>query len=93
MNEDEAKEYAQASTVLEAGEFLLSKGAAYAVVKQGEYLSLIHSYTTASGEDYLEAILVLQKKMGMVRSVDIARHLSLINISVIECNTLVCYHY
>ena len=24
----------------------------------------------ASGEDYLEAILVLQKKMGMVRSVD-----------------------
>lgn len=35
MNEDEAKEYAQASTVLEAGEFLLSKGAAYAVVKQG----------------------------------------------------------
>ena len=37
MNEDEAKEYAQASTVLEAGEFLLSKGAAYAVVKQGEY--------------------------------------------------------
>ena len=37
MNEDEAKEYAQASTVMEAGEFLLSKGAAYAVVKQGEY--------------------------------------------------------
>ena len=28
-------------------------------------------YTTASGEDYLEAILVLQKKMGMVRSVDV----------------------
>ena len=24
----------------------------------------------ASGEDYLEAILVLQKKLGMVRSVD-----------------------
>ena len=37
MNEDEAKEYAQAFTVMEAGEFLLSKGAAYAVVKQGEY--------------------------------------------------------
>ena len=35
MNEDEAKEYAQASTVMEAGEFLLSKGAAYAVVKRG----------------------------------------------------------
>ena len=28
----------------------------------------------ASGEDYLEAILVLQKKRGMVRSVDVARH-------------------
>ena len=37
MNEDEAKEYAAASTVLEAGEFLLSRGASYAVVKQGEY--------------------------------------------------------
>ena len=31
-------------------------------------------HTTASGEDYLEAILVLQKKMGMVRSIDLARH-------------------
>ena len=29
----------------------------------------------ASGEDYLEAILVLQKKMGMVRSTDLARHM------------------
>ena len=28
-----------------------------------------------SGEDYLEAILVLQKKLGMVRSVDVARHM------------------
>lgn len=28
----------------------------------------------ASGEDYLEAILMLQKKKGMVRSVDLARH-------------------
>ena len=37
MNEDEAKEYAGASTILEAGEFLLSRGATYAVVKQGEY--------------------------------------------------------
>ena len=32
-------------------------------------------HTTASGEDYLEAILVLQKKLGMVRSVDVARHM------------------
>ena len=31
----------------------------------------------ASGEDYLEAILVLHKKMGMVRSVDVARHMCL----------------
>lgn len=29
----------------------------------------------ASGEDYLEAILVLQKKSGMVRSIDLARHM------------------
>ena len=29
----------------------------------------------ASGEDYLEDILVLQKKMGMVRSIDLARHM------------------
>lgn len=29
----------------------------------------------ASGEDYLEAILILRKKMGMVRSVDLARHM------------------
>ena len=29
----------------------------------------------ASGEDYLEAILILKKKSGMVRSVDLARHM------------------
>ena len=29
----------------------------------------------ASGEDYLENILVLQKKRSMVRSVDVARHM------------------
>ena len=29
----------------------------------------------ASGEDYLEAVLVLHKEQGMVRSVDVARHL------------------
>lgn len=29
----------------------------------------------ASREDYLEAILILQKKSGMVRSVDLARHM------------------
>ena len=36
----------------------------------------------ASGEDYLEAILVLQKKLGMVRSVDVARHLEVTKPSV-----------
>ena len=35
----------------------------------------------ASGEDYLEAILVLQKKMGMVRPVDIARHMGFIRLT------------
>ena len=39
-------------------------------------------HTTASGEDYLEAIIVLQKKMGMVRSVDVARHLDVSKPSV-----------
>ena len=29
-----------------------------------------------SGEDYLEAILILQEKQGNVRSIDIARHLN-----------------
>lgn len=29
----------------------------------------------ASGEDYLEAVLVLKKQRGMVRSVDLARHM------------------
>ena len=36
----------------------------------------------ASGEDYLETILVLQKKRGMVRSVDVARHLDVSKPSV-----------
>ena len=36
----------------------------------------------ASGEDYLEAILVLHKKIGMVRSVDVARHLEVSKPSV-----------
>ena len=37
---------------------------------------------TPSGEDYLETILVLQKKLGMVRSVDVARHLEVTKPSV-----------
>ena len=37
---------------------------------------------TWSGEDYLEAILVLQKEKGMVRSVDVARHMEVSKPSV-----------
>ena len=36
----------------------------------------------ASGEDYLEAILVLQNQKGMVRSVDMARHMGVSKPSV-----------
>ena len=36
----------------------------------------------ASGEDYLEAVLVLQKERGMVRSVDVARHMDVSKPSV-----------
>ena len=36
----------------------------------------------ASGEDYLETILVLHKKTGMVRSVDVARHMGVSKPSV-----------
>ena len=36
----------------------------------------------ASGEDYLEAILVLQNQKGMVRSVDVARHMDVSKPSV-----------
>ena len=36
----------------------------------------------ASGEDYLEAVLVIQKKKGMVRSVDVARYMEVSKPSV-----------
>ena len=36
----------------------------------------------ASGEDYLETIHVLQKKRGMVRSVDVTRHMEVSKPSV-----------
>ena len=36
----------------------------------------------ASGEDYLEAVLMLQKEKGMVRSVDVARHMDVSKPSV-----------
>ena len=34
------------------------------------------------GEDYLEAVLVLEKEKGMVRSVDVARHMEVSKPSV-----------
>lgn len=43
----------------------------------------------ASGEDYLETILVLQQKHGMVRSVDVDRHMEVTKPSVcVAVNTL-----
>ena len=36
----------------------------------------------ASGEDYLETILIIYKKMGMERSVDVARHMGVSKPSV-----------
>ena len=33
------------------------------------------SRVTRAGEDYLEGVLVLQKEKGMVRSVDLSRHM------------------
>ena len=38
-----------------------------------------------SGEDYLEAVLMLQKKKGMVRSVDVAQHMGVSKPSVCHC--------
>lgn len=43
----------------------------------------------ASGEDYLESVLILQKKLGTVRSVDVARHMGVSKPSVcVAVNTL-----
>ena len=38
----------------------------------------------ASGEDYLETILVLQKKLSIVRSVDVARHMEVTKPSALD---------
>ena len=40
---------------------------------------------TASGEDYLEAILVIQMHKGAVRSVDIARHMEVELSIFVQC--------
>ena len=44
----------------------------------------------ASGEDFLEAILVLYKKFGSVRSVDIARHMGVSKPSVCHAVNVLC---
>lgn len=41
-----------------------------------------------SGEDYLEAVLMLQNKHGMVRSVDVARHMEVSKASVSNAITV-----
>ena len=41
----------------------------------------------ASGEDYLEAILILQRQKGMVRSVDVARHMGFTKPSITHAIT------
>lgn len=41
-----------------------------------------------SGEDYLEAILVLQEKNGMVRSIDVAHHLGYTKPSISRAMSL-----
>ena len=43
------------------------------------YIREVRMKLHASGEDYLEAILMLQKKSGMVRSVDLADTWALAN--------------
>ena len=40
-----------------------------------------------SGEDYLEAILMLQKEKGMVRSIDVAQHMGVSKPSVCHAVT------
>ena len=44
----------------------------------------------ASGEDYLEAILVLKTEKGMVRSVDVARYVGVSEPSVCHAVNVLC---
>ena len=53
-----------------------TKGILYAMC--GGNMMKLH----ASGEDYLEAVLMLQKEKGVVRSVDVARHMGVSKPSV-----------
>lgn len=42
----------------------------------------------ASGEDYLEAVLILQKQKGMVRSVNLAQHMGYAKASISHAVTV-----
>ena len=44
----------------------------------------------ASGEDYLEAILVLKTEKGMVRSVDVARYVGVSKPSICHAVNVLC---
>ena len=44
--------------------------------QEQERKEFVKPVITPSGEDYLETILVLQKKLGMVRSVDVGREVA-----------------
>ncbi|MDE7428356.1 MAG: metal-dependent transcriptional regulator, partial [Lachnospiraceae bacterium] len=46
-------------------------------------MSYIQHRADESLEDYLETILLLQKRMGQVRSIDIAREMNFTKTSVI----------
>lgn len=46
------------------------------------------SHITQSGEDYLEAVLMLQKKNGTVRSIDLARHMEVAKSSISRAVTI-----
>jgi sugar/nucleoside kinase (ribokinase family) len=46
MNEDEAKAYAHTPNIIEAGEYMLSFGPRYSIIKQGEYGAVLFGKAT-----------------------------------------------
>lgn len=57
--------------------------------QEQECKEFMRATITPSGEDYLESILILKKKLGMVRSVDVARYMAVSKPSVCHAvNTL-----
>lgn len=43
-----------------------------------------------SGEDYLKAVLILNKKVGMARLVDLARHMGYSKSSISHAVSILC---